>query len=70
VHCPRGKRDHLPVPTGALEAFATTYDPRMQGVKIPCRQFTARRWQSLAPAPPGLPAPNSWSAGVTGVNHI
>src|SRR4030042_613741 len=41
--CPRGKKDHLPVPTGALEAFATTYDRRMQGIKIPVGKFTGKK---------------------------
>ena len=40
--CVRGKKGK-PVPTGALEAFATHYERRKKGVNIPVGKFTGKK---------------------------
>ena len=52
--CVRGKKEHLPVPTGSLEAFATHYERRMQGVSIPVGKFTGRKVAIIGAGPAGL----------------
>jgi len=52
--CVRGKKGHLTVPTGALEAFATHYERRMQGVKIPVGKFTGKKVAIIGGGPAGL----------------
>ncbi len=52
--CPRGKKGHLPVPTGALEAFTTHYERRMKGVNIPVGKFTGRKVAIIGGGPAGL----------------
>lgn len=52
--CVRGKKDQLPVPTGALEAFATHYQRRIQGVTIPVGKFTGKKVAIIGAGPAGL----------------
>ncbi len=52
--CVRGKKGNLPVPTGALEAFATHYERRKQGVTIPVGEFTGKKVAIIGAGPAGL----------------
>lgn len=52
--CVRGKKDNLPVPTGALEAFATHYERRKHGVNIPVGEFTGKKVAIIGAGPAGL----------------
>ncbi len=52
--CVRGKKGHLTVPTGALEAFTTHYERRMRGVKIPVGKFTGKKVAIIGGGPAGL----------------
>ena len=52
--CVRGKKGNLPVPTGALEAFATHYERRKQGVTIPTGEFTGKKVAIIGAGPAGL----------------
>jgi len=52
--CVRGKRDSLPVPTGALEAFVTHYERRKKGVTIPVGKFTGKKVAIIGAGPAGL----------------
>jgi glutamate synthase (NADPH/NADH) small chain len=52
--CVRAKKGHLTVPTGALEAFTTHYERRMQAVKIPVGKFTGKKVAIIGAGPAGL----------------
>lgn len=52
--CVRSRKDNLPVPTGALEAFATHYDRRKHGVHIPTDKFTGKKVAIIGGGPAGL----------------
>jgi glutamate synthase (NADPH/NADH) small chain len=52
--CVRGKRDNLPVPTGALEAFTTHYERRKLGVKLPLGEFTGKKVAIVGAGPSGI----------------
>lgn len=52
--CVRGKKGHLPVPTGALEAFTTHYERRTLGVNIPVGKFTGKKVAIIGGGPAGL----------------
>lgn len=52
--CVRKKKDILPVPTGALEAFATHYERRKHGVNIPVGEFTGKKVAIIGAGPAGL----------------
>lgn len=52
--CVRGKKGNPPVPTGALEAFTTHYQRRMQGVKIPVGKFTGKKVAIIGGGPAGI----------------
>jgi len=52
--CVRGKKDHLPVPTGALETFTTHYERRTRGVNIPVGKFTGKKVAVIGAGPAGL----------------
>jgi len=52
--CVRGKREKLPVPTGALEAFTTHYERRKQGINIPVGDFTGKKVAIIGAGPAGL----------------
>jgi glutamate synthase (NADPH/NADH) small chain len=52
--CVRGKKGNLPVPTGVLEAFATHYERRKQGVNIPVGKFTGKKVAIIGAGPAGL----------------
>ena len=50
----RGKKGEPPVPTGALEAFATHYARRNVGVTIPVGKFTGKKVAIIGAGPAGL----------------
>jgi glutamate synthase (NADPH/NADH) small chain len=52
--CVRGKKGHLTVPTGALEAFCTHYERRNRGVTIPVGKFTGKKVAIIGGGPAGL----------------
>lgn len=52
--CVRGKKENLPVPTGALEAFATHYERRKIGVHIPVGKFTGKKVAIIGAGPAGI----------------
>ncbi len=52
--CVRGKKGQPPVPTGALEAFATHYARRNVGVTIPVGKFTGKKVAIIGAGPAGL----------------
>jgi glutamate synthase (NADPH/NADH) small chain len=52
--CVRGKKGEPPVPTGALEAFATHYERRRRGVHIPAGKFTGKKVAIIGGGPAGL----------------
>lgn len=52
--CVRGKKGHLTVPTGALEAFTTHFERRMRGVSIPVGKFTGKKVAIIGAGPAGL----------------
>jgi glutamate synthase (NADPH/NADH) small chain len=51
--CVRGKNGQ-PVPTGALEAFATHYERRKKGVNFPVGKFTGKKIAIIGAGPSGL----------------
>lgn len=52
--CVRGKKGAAPVPTGALEAFATHFERRTKGVSIPVGKFTGKKVAIVGAGPAGL----------------
>ena len=52
--CVRGKKGEQPVPTGALEAFATHYERRKRGVHIPTGPFTGKKVAIIGGGPAGM----------------
>ena len=52
--CVRGKKGHLPVPIGTLEAFATHTERRQRGVTIPVGKFTGKKVAIIGAGPAGL----------------
>jgi glutamate synthase (NADPH) small chain len=52
--CVRGKKGHLTVPTGALEAFTTHYERRNHAVNIPIGKFTGKKVAIIGGGPAGL----------------
>jgi glutamate synthase (NADPH/NADH) small chain len=52
--CVRGKKGGVPVPTGALEAFATHFERRVKGVNVPVGKFTGKKVAIVGAGPAGL----------------
>jgi glutamate synthase (NADPH/NADH) small chain len=52
--CVRGNKGGVPVPTGALEAFVTTYERTTTGVTLPIGESTGRKVAVVGAGPAGL----------------